>query len=100
MIIYRKNDNPEVLASTLLEFSRDYVVKEREFEIWLGWYRATGDDIPAHMVGKQTARTFNEAVELFYKEKGQFDSLWYYNKRWELRGYGPFYPDAASARAP
>jgi len=99
-VVFREQGKRDVLSRPFHEFIHTHVPKAQEFEIWLGWYRATGDNIPAHIVGKQVASTFNEAVTLYHEGMDSLDSLWYYNGRWELKGYGPFYTNGDDARAP
>jgi hypothetical protein len=56
---------------------------EREFEIWMEGYQATGESGGAQLVGKSTGWTFYDAVKNLAdrSHKGKFD---WYGGRWSI----------------
>lgn len=58
---------------------------EREFEIWMEGYAATGEQSPARLVDKSTGWTFYDAVKNLSdrSHKGKFD---WYSGRWSIWG--------------
>lgn len=99
-VVYYSETNPE--HKFYLEtdkFLTHFTSWNKQYEVWLEGYRATGQDYKAQFLGFENAYSFHEAVYKLYKKINKLHGVSFSTANPSIIGWGSLYDNETDARA-